>query len=184
MTRKELEALGLDKEVVDTVMSLNGEALNKVKQERDDLATKYTEVQKKLNGFEGAKTVEEYTEMEKQLNEAKKLGSTLETKYNELETLNKSNSSELAKYQTKDTLIGLNVDKNYIDYVAFEVQRSMGEGSVFADEAKKYIEDNNQFLSGTVTKVNTAVTLGNGTPAVKTEAEQFNEAIRNAHRGK
>lgn len=53
MQRKFLEGLGLEKEVIDKIMAVNGTDLEGLKAERDDYKQQLTDAQKTLKSFEG-----------------------------------------------------------------------------------------------------------------------------------
>ena len=48
MTRKELEALGLEKEQIDKIMDMNGKVINTYKKEVEDLTEQFTKVKEEL----------------------------------------------------------------------------------------------------------------------------------------
>lgn len=90
MTRKELEALGLEKEAIDAVMKLNGQAIEKHK---EDVAT-LTETNKALEA-----DIAKFKEVD--VDSLKEQLSTLQADY---EALEQTKEQELSKVQKQNTL--------------------------------------------------------------------------------
>ena len=89
MTRAELEALGLTKEQIDSVMGINGNDIEKVK-------TKLTEAEKEADTLK-----EQIKDRDKQLNDLKNSKEDLEGLKSQIETLQKDNKAKDEQYKAE-----------------------------------------------------------------------------------
>lgn len=89
MTRAELEALGLTKEQIDSVMGINGNDIEKVK-------TKLTDAEKESETLK-----EQIKDRDKQLNDLKNSKEDLEGLKSQIETLQKDNKAKDDQYKAE-----------------------------------------------------------------------------------
>lgn len=89
MTRAELEALGLTKEQIDSIMGINGNDIEKVK-------TKLTEAEKEADTLK-----EQIKDRDKQLNDLKNSKEDLEGLKSQIETLQKDNKAKDEQYKAE-----------------------------------------------------------------------------------
>lgn len=89
MTRAELEALGLTKEQIDSVMGINGNDIEKVK-------TKLTDAEKESETLK-----EQIKDRDKQLNDLKNSKEDLEGLKSQIETLQKDNKAKDEQYKAE-----------------------------------------------------------------------------------
>lgn len=89
MTRAELEALGLAKEQIDSVMGINGNDIEKVK-------TKLTEAEKEAETLK-----EQIKDRDKQLNDLKNSKEDLDGLKSQIETLQKDNKAKDEQYKAE-----------------------------------------------------------------------------------
>nr|DAR82956.1 MAG TPA: minor structural protein [Caudoviricetes sp.] len=89
MTRAELEALGLIKEQIDSVMGINGNDIEKVK-------TKLTEAEKEAESLK-----EQIKDRDKQLNDLKNSKEDLDGLKSQIETLQKDNKAKDEQYKAE-----------------------------------------------------------------------------------
>ena len=89
MTRAELEALGLTKEQIDSIMGINGNDIEKVK-------TKLTEAEKEADTLK-----EQIKDRDKQLNDLKNSKEDLEGLKSRIETLQKDNKAKDEQYKAE-----------------------------------------------------------------------------------
>ena len=89
MTRAELEALGLTKEQIDSVMGINGNDIEKVK-------TKLTDAEKEAETLK-----EQVKDRDKQLNDLKNSKEDLEGLKSQIETLQKDNKAKDEQYKAE-----------------------------------------------------------------------------------
>jgi phage minor structural protein GP20 len=89
MTRAELEALGLTKEQIDSVMGINGNDIEKVK-------TKLTEAEKEAETLK-----EQIKDRDKQFNDLKNSKEDLEGLKSQIETLQKDNKAKDEQYKAE-----------------------------------------------------------------------------------
>lgn len=89
MTRAELEALGLTKEQIDSVMGINGNDIEKVK-------TKLTEAEKEADTLK-----EQIKDRDKQLNDLKNSKEDLDGLKSQIETLQKDNKAKDEQYKAE-----------------------------------------------------------------------------------
>ena len=89
MTRAELEALGLTKEQIDSVMGINGNDIEKVK-------TKLTEAEKEAESLK-----EQIKDRDKQLNDLKNSKEDLDGLKSQIETLQKDNKAKDEQYKAE-----------------------------------------------------------------------------------
>ena len=89
MTRAELEALGLTKEQIDSVMGINGNDIEKVK-------TKLTEAEKEAETLK-----EQIKDRDKQLNDLKNSKEDLDGLKSQIETLQKDNKAKDEQYKAE-----------------------------------------------------------------------------------
>lgn len=89
MTRAELEALGLTKEQIDSVMGINGNDIEKVK-------TKLTEAEKEADTLK-----EPIKDRDKQLNDLKNSKEDLDGLKSQIETLQKDNKAKDEQYKAE-----------------------------------------------------------------------------------
>ena len=89
MTRAELEALGLTKEQIDSVMEINGNDIEKVK-------AKLTETEKETETLK-----EQIKDRDKQLNDLKNSKEDLEGLKSQIETLQKDNKAKDEQYKAE-----------------------------------------------------------------------------------
>nr|DAS68368.1 MAG TPA: minor structural protein [Caudoviricetes sp.] len=89
MTRAELEALGLTKEQIDSIMGINGNDIEKVK-------TKLTDAEKEAETLK-----EQIKDRDKQLNDLKNSKEDLEGLKSQIETLQKDNKAKDEQYKAE-----------------------------------------------------------------------------------
>lgn len=150
MTRKELEALGLDKEQIDTIMDLNGKAINKANLERDEAINKYTEAQEEL-----AKREKDLEELKNNSSASEELKSKLEEISAEYEEY-KNNASQREQELKLNSALGLAIAKSgTLDEVSLKANLDMEsielseDGSLKGfDEQLEKLKQEKSFLFG------------------------------------
>ena len=138
--REFLKGLELDEETVDTIMAEYGKNITKFKEENDELRTKVSDYESKVN----------------------ELNASIETNSESLKNLeNLANENKNLKADIQ--LNGTNVKKEFSKFVRSEVMSRVDDKTDFSKALEGYKKENPQFFGETVvTKVQTSPTLNGG----------------------
>lgn len=176
MNRKQLEELGLEKEAIDTIMDLNGQAINQTKKEleeaRETAANLQAEVDKREEDFKTLKEkADNAEELEKQLN-------TLSGEYDEYKETTTQREQEI---KVNSALKLALAKSGTIDEVALKAHLDLDELELEEDGTIKDIDkqlstlkEEKAYLFGE--KRNSGLPHGKP-PADKTDEEKMNEAM-------
>lgn len=162
--REFLKQLGLDKEVINTIMMEVGKNIQGIKRQSREYQATIKEYEDKVKGYE---------------NQIKELNGTIENNSKELETLqNLTNENNDLKAQLQMT--GSNVKKEFSKFVTSEVMSNVNDETDFATALENYKKDNPQYFGETVVrKVQTSPKLNNASGET-TASSIMNDAIRQA----
>ena len=162
--REFLKQLGLDKEVINTIMMEVGKNIQGIKRQSREYQATIKEYEDKVKGYE---------------NQIKELNGTIQNNSKELETLqNLTNENNDLKAQLQMT--GSNVKKEFSKFVTSEVMSNVNDETDFATALENYKKDNPQYFGETVVrKVQTSPKLNNASGET-TANSIMNDAIRQA----
>lgn len=176
MNRKQLEELGLEKEAIDTIMDLNGQAINQAKAEAEEAkataANLQTEIDKREADFEELKNKAKDTEeLESKLN-------TLSSEYDEYKETTTQREQEI---KVSSALKLALAKSGTIDEVALKAHLDLDELELEEDGTIKDIDkqlttlkEEKAYLFGE--QRNTGLPHGKP-PAKKTDEDKVNEAM-------
>lgn len=135
MTRKELEELGYTPEQIDQLMDLNGKAINKIKQERDEALAKLVD------------TKEELEKREKDFNKLKESSSASDELQEQIEKLHqeyeeyKQQSAQREQELKLNSALGLAIAKSgTVDEVSLKANLNMEEIELTEEGLKGFEE--------------------------------------------
>lgn len=135
MTRKELEELGLEKDVIDKVMDLNGQAINKTKAELEEAKTTAETLQTELD-----KRVNDFNELKGKSKNTEELQERLETLNDEYDKFKEETTQREKDIKLQSALKLAIAKSGTIDEVSLKANLDLEEVELLEDGTLKGID--------------------------------------------
>lgn len=165
--REFLRGLDLDEEMVDCIMAEHGKLMTKNVEKINSLTEQYNNLQSQYNTLANDNSYDSYR---MQLED-------LEDRY---KTLN----NEYTNYQHLAKVKEANVNPEFSEFVANQVNDMVTDEKSYDDCLKEYLENNKQYIKADTSKqfmkVGSSVNLSGGTQSPQTPNAVFNDLILKA----
>lgn len=136
MNRKQLEELGLEKDAIDTIMDLNGQAINDTKKELEEANTTAQTLQAELDKREA-----DFKTLKEKADNAEELEEQLNTLTSEYDTYKEDTSKREQEIKVNSALKLALAKSGTIDEVALKAHLDLEEVELNEDGTVKGIDD-------------------------------------------
>lgn len=136
MNRKQLEELGLEKEAIDTIMDLNGQAINQAKADAETAKAKAEELQAEID-----KRAADFEELKNKAENAEELESKLTTLSSEYDEYKETTTQREQEIKVNSALKLALAKSGTIDEVALKAHLNLDDVKLDDDGSLKGIDE-------------------------------------------